>query len=65
MGVKHPVPHKAITHKTNHKEGWRHPVRNPTTNYPKDAHKDFCRRCMDHNFVCPITGYKPTRTCSL
>ncbi len=52
--------------KTNHKTGYHKPVKNPTTNYPPDSHKRFCRRCMDHNKgFCPITGYMPTGFCSM
>ena len=30
---------------------------NPTTNYPKDAHKEFCNRCYGkHRGNCPKTG---------
>lgn len=64
MGVKHPVPHKAIEHKTKHATGW-HKRTEPTTNFPKDEHKAFCRRCLDYNFTCPVTGDKPTRFCDL
>lgn len=43
--------------KTNHQTGYHKPVVNPTTNYPKDSHKAFCKRCMRYNGgVCPITG---------
>ena len=52
--------------KTHHKTGYHKPVKNPTTNYPMDSHKDFCRRCLGYNQgFCPITGYKPTNSCSL
>ena len=51
--------------KTNHKTGWHKRIKNPTTNYRKDEHKDFCRRCLDHNIVCPVTGYKPSKLCDL
>lgn len=31
--------------------------KNPTTNYPKDSHKAFCRRCFDYNNgMCPNPG---------
>jgi hypothetical protein len=30
--------------------------KNPTTNYPKDTHKDFCKRCFPkHKGICPMT----------
>lgn len=39
---------------------------NFTTNYPKDTHKEFCKRCMAHNKGCPITrSKKPSLKCSL
>ena len=39
---------------------------NFTTNYPKDTHAAFCRRCMAHNNGCPITKrQKPSKKCSL
>ena len=56
MGVKHPVKHKDIEHKTHHQTGWRKTLRNPTTNYAKDTHKSFCDRCIKHNGFCPDTG---------
>ena len=56
MGVKHPVPHKNIEHKTNHADGWRHPVKNPTTNYAPDKHKIFCERCFKSRGYCYDTG---------
>ncbi len=56
MGVKHPVPHKSIEHKTNHQDGWHHPVKNPTTNYRPDKHSEFCKRCFAHNGYCVETG---------
>jgi hypothetical protein len=44
--------------KTNHQTGYHKPVVNPTTNYPKDSHKAFCKRCLEryHEGICPITG---------
>ena len=39
--------------KTNHQTGYHKPVKNPTTNFPKDTHKDFCVRCFRHNGGCP------------
>ena len=36
-----------------------------TFNYPKDSHARFCERCRKHNGRCPITGNKPTKTCTL
>lgn len=39
---------------------------NATTNYPKDSHKEFCKRCMSYNGGCPVTRSKrPSRKCSL
>ena len=39
---------------------------NPTTNYPKDSHKKFCKRCLAYNAGCPITGTaKPSGRCDL
>ena len=52
MGVKHPKPHTAPQHKTHHKTGYHKRVVNPTTNYAKDTHKDFCKRCLAHNLYC-------------
>lgn len=52
--------------KTNHQPGYHKPVKNPTTNCPKDTHKDFCRRCIVHNRFCPANGRDyPSRSCSL
>lgn len=43
--------------KTNHQTGYRKPVKNPTTNYPMDTHKAFCKRCKAINGnICPVTG---------
>lgn len=43
--------------KTNHSTGYHKPVKNPTLNYPKDTHKDFCKRCFPkHKGICPVTG---------
>lgn len=44
--------------KTDHQTGYHKPVVNPTTNYPKDSHKAFCKRCLEryHEGICPITG---------
>lgn len=29
---------------------------NPTTNYPKSSHKEFCQRCYNyHGKTCPVT----------
>lgn len=36
-----------------------------TTNYPLDAHKYFCRRCLTRHTACPKTGGKPTKACTL
>ena len=47
--------------KTNHKPSWHKRTKNPTFNYPKDGHNDFCVRCNIINHGC--TGnYK---ACSL
>lgn len=52
--------------KTNHQTGWHKRVVNPTTNYPKDTHKAFCKRCMDYNGHCPESGTKRlSRECGL
>lgn len=52
--------------KTNHKTGWHKRIKNPTTNYPKDEHKAFCRRCLGHNkSFCPVTGNNPSKLCDL
>lgn len=32
--------------------------KNPTTNYPKDTHNQFCDRCFKYNRHCPATGTK-------
>lgn len=43
-----------------------HKRKNPTTNYPKDEHKQFCKRCFAHNGKCPNTGAKSKdRDCQL
>ncbi len=35
-----------------------HSKKEVTTNYPKDSHKRFCKRCMlQHYYVCPKTGH--------
>ena len=66
MGVKHPKPHKATEHKTHHQTGYRKPQVNPTTNYAKDTHKQFCERCFKHNGFCPDTGdIRKSFACSL
>ena len=40
--------------------------KNPTTNYPKDSHKDFCKRCRTYNEGCPLTASGvPDSNCSL
>lgn len=52
--------------KTNHQTGYHKPVNKPTTNYPMDTHKNFCKRCLGYNRVCPMTGKaRPTRACSV
>lgn len=45
--------------------GYYKSVKNPTTNYPKDSHKEFCNRCLDHNGLCPRTNGKPSKACDL
>lgn len=43
--------------KTHHQTGYHKPVVNPTTNFPMDTHKDFCKRCFPaHQGICPMTG---------
>ena len=40
--------------------------KNPTLNYPRDAHRFFCRRCINHNGgKCPITNKRPAKSCKL
>lgn len=40
--------------------------KNPTTNYAKDTHRKFCKRCFDYNNGCPETESKrKSRVCSL
>lgn len=54
--------------KTNHKDGYHKPVKNPTTNYPKDTHREFCGRCLNryNNGVCPANGkHFPSNKCDL
>lgn len=58
------MPRMAAT-KTNHQPGYHKPIVNPTTNYPKDTHKEFCRRCLAHHAGCPITNRNPAKSCSL
>jgi len=66
MGVKHPKPHKAATHKTHHQTGYHKPVKNPTTNFAKDSHKAFCERCFKYNGFCPDTEtLRRSTVCSL
>ena len=41
-------------------------VQTKTTNYPKDSHKSFCKRCFNQNKGCPRTGsQKISGSCSL
>lgn len=49
--------------KTNHQTGYHKPVVNPTTNYPKDGHNAFCKRCLEryHEGTCPITHSKTAK----
>ena len=52
--------------KTNHQTGWHKRVVNPTTNYAKDSHSAFCKRCKAHNGCCPITGTdKASKGCDI
>lgn len=54
--------------KTNHQTGYHKPVVNPTTNYQKDSHKEFCKRCLEryHGGICPMTHSKnPSSRCDL
>lgn len=52
--------------KTNHRTGYHKPVKNPTTNYPMDSHKAFCKRCLGYNHgICPKTDRGPTSSCTL
>lgn len=52
--------------KTNHHTGYHKPVKNPTTNYPMDSHKAFCKRCLGYNGgICPMTGRGPTSSCNV
>lgn len=56
------------TTKTNHQTGWHKRVVNPTTNYPMDSHKEFCKRCLDryNGGICPMTKTKAThKGCSV
>lgn len=60
-----PIKAKRDT-KTHHLPGYRKPVKNPTTNYPKDSHEAFCKRCLGYNRgICPKTGFAPSKTCDL
>lgn len=54
--------------KTNYQTGYHKPVVNPTTNYQKDSHKAFCKRCLEryHGGICPMTHSKnPSGRCDL
>ena len=53
--------------KTNHQTGWHKPVVNPTTNYPKDSHKAFCKRRLSYNGnIRPVTGKETlSKSCDL
>jgi len=44
--------------KTNHQTGYHKRVKNPTTNYPMDSHKEFCKRCKAYNGGCPSANPK-------
>ena len=53
--------------KANHQADHIKTVSN-TTNYPKDGHNAFCKRCLEryHEGICPITGSKiPSGRCDL
>ena len=40
--------------------------KNPTTNYAKDTHKQFCERCFAYNKGCPYTeSQRKSNTCTL
>lgn len=40
--------------------------KNPTTNYAKDTHKQFCERCFAYNKGCPDTeSQRKSNTCAL
>lgn len=54
--------------KTNHQTGYHKPVVNPTTNYPMDSHKAFCKRCLEryNNGICHITrSGNPSGRCDI
>ena len=52
--------------KTNHQTGYHKPVKKFTTNYPKDSHEKFCKRCIGYNNGCPVTGTsKPSADCNI
>lgn len=58
---------KAMTKtKANHQADHIKTVSN-TTNYPKDSHKAFCKRCLErYQGICPITGSRvPSGRCDL
>lgn len=42
--------------KTNHRTGYHKPIKNPTTNFAPDSHKEFCQRCEAHNHGCQLSG---------
>lgn len=50
--------------KNNHQAD-KKTVKQTTTNYPMDSHKEFCKRCMGYNGRCPITGGKPSKHCDI
>lgn len=52
--------------KTNNQTVDHKPTKNPTTNYPKDGHKAFCKQCLGYNGGCPVTGTSvPSRRCDI
>lgn len=52
--------------KTANKDQKTKQGKNPTTNYAKDSHKDFCKRCSAYNKGCPMTSSGvPDSNCSL
>lgn len=53
--------------KANHQADHIKTVSN-TTNYPKDGHNAFCKRCLEryHGGICPMTHSKiPSGRCDL
>lgn len=61
-----PEAKKTRETKTNHQTGWHKRIVNPTTNYAKSTHKEFCRKCLAHNQGCPSNGQPwPDKTCDI